>query len=138
MPRYCIFDHTADLGIQVFGKSASEVFQNGAYALFDLITDTDLVRLSLDRRVLATGKGWDELWVNYLRECLYLCNGEGLLLRDYAVVTINQEQVTVRMRGEAIDPLRHRIKMEIKAVTYHEATLRETPQGWMGKVIFDV
>jgi SHS2 domain-containing protein len=138
MPRYSVFNHTADLGIQVFGKTASEVFQNGAYAIFDLITDTELVRLSLDRRVLATGKGWDELWVNYLRECLYLFNGEGLLLRDYAVVAINEEQVTVRMQGEAIDPLRHRIKMEIKAVTYHEATLCETPQGWMGKVIFDV
>ena len=138
MQRYSVFSHTADLGIHVFGKTAPEVFQNGAYALFDLITDTEFVRLSLERSVLATGKSWDELWVNYLRECLYLFNGEGLLLRDYAILTIDEEQVTVRMRGEAFDPLRHRIKKEIKAVTYHEATLRETPQGWTGKVIFDV
>jgi SHS2 domain-containing protein len=138
MQRYRVFNHTADLGIHVFGKTASEVFQNGAYALFDLITDTELVRPSLERSVLATGKSWDELWVNYLRECLYLFNGEGLLLRDYAILTIDEEQVTVRMRGEAFDPLRHRIKKEIKAVTYHEATLRETPQGWTGRVIFDV
>jgi SHS2 domain-containing protein len=28
--------------------------------------------------------------------------------------------------------------MEIKAVTYHQASIRRTEAGWMGRVVFDV
>jgi SHS2 domain-containing protein len=39
MKRYRVFDHTADLGIQVLGRTVEELFVNGAYALFDLMAD---------------------------------------------------------------------------------------------------
>jgi SHS2 domain-containing protein len=138
MNRYRLFDHTADLGVQVFGTTVRELFKNGAYALFDLMAELDHVQLALERTVTATGSDWDDLWVNYLRECLYMFNGERLLFSNYDIVTIDQGQVSARMQGEAFNPVRHTIRQEIKAVTYHQASISETPRGWTGKIIFDI
>lgn len=138
MKRYRLFEHTADLGVQVFGATINELFVNGAFALFDLLADLDKVRQVVVRNVTVTGGDLSDLWVNYLRECLYLWNGEGLLLVNYTIVSIDQKQATATMGGEAFDPVRHRIRQEIKAVTYHQASVLETLQGWTGKVIFDV
>jgi len=42
------------------------------------------------------------------------------------------------LRGETYDPARHRIKQEIKAVTYHQAAVEKTAAGWRARVVFDV
>lgn len=136
--RYLVFDHTADLGIQIFGRTVEELFVNGAYALFDLIADLEQVQLKADRIITAAGTDRDEMWVNYLRECLYVFNGAGLLMRECVILSLDQSQVTARLRGETFDPARHQIKQEIKAVTYHQASVQTTAQGWEGKVILDV
>ena len=138
MHRYKMFDHTADLGIQVFGKTLEELFVNGAYALFDLIADLKAVRQEEVRNIAADGLDLNDLWVNYLRECLYLFHGEALLVSDCHIAAITHKHVTATLRGEFFDPARHEIRQELKAVTYHQATIQETPQGWRGKVIFDV
>ncbi|MDP2725627.1 MAG: archease [Syntrophales bacterium] len=138
MIRYRVFDHTADLGVQVFGRTVEELFINGAYALFYLIADLDQVQLTEERIITAAGTDRNELWVNYLRECLYVFNGDGLLMRECIILFLDQSHVTARLRGEFLDPSRQQIKQEIKGVTYYQAFVRKTKQGWIGKVICDV
>ena len=138
MIRYRVFDHTADLGVQVFGSTVEELFINGAYALFHLIADLDQVQLTEERIITAAGTDRNELWVNYLRECLYVFNGDGLLMRECVILSLDQSHVTARLRGEVLDPSRRQIKQEIKAVTYYQASVKKTKRGWTGKVICDV
>jgi SHS2 domain-containing protein len=138
MKRYRVLDHTADLGLQVFGRTVEELFVNGAYALFDLLVDLEQAKSTNERIITAAGADWHELWINYLRECLYLFNGAGLIVRECCILSLNQSLVTARLQGELFDPARHRIKQEIKAVTYHQASVQTTAQGWEGTVILDV
>ena len=138
MNRYTLFDHTADLGVEVFGATREALFVNGAFALFDLLTDLAQVEPLLERTVEATGVDGDDLWVNYLRECLYCFTGEGLLLSDYSLVSLEAGAVQVRMRGEKFDPAKHRLRQEIKAVTYHQAEVKKNASGWVGRVILDI
>jgi len=138
MDRYRVFDHTADLGVEIYGKTAKELFANAAFALFDIITDLNRVRAIEEKMITAEGEGWDDLLVNYLREVLYLFNGEGLLLKEYSIMEIDPRHLEGKVSGEVFDPSRHTINTEIKAVTYHQATVREAPDMWMGRVIFDV
>jgi len=44
MNRYRVFDHTADLGIEVYGATVNELFTSAAFAVFDMLTDLDGVR----------------------------------------------------------------------------------------------
>jgi len=138
MIRYHIFDHTADLGLEIYGADAGELFSNAAYAVSDTITDIHAVRMKERRSISVEGSDWDDLIVNFLREILYLVNGEGLLLRECSIAEIDRDHVLGDVHGEFFDPSRHHINLEIKAVTYHQASVSKTREGWKGRVIFDV
>jgi SHS2 domain-containing protein len=136
---YRIFDHTADLGVAVFAPTRADLYAGAAEALFDLLTDRAAVREVTVREVAVTGEGPEDLLVNFLREALFAWNGEGFLAKSCLVRVAGPRRIMALLRGEAFDPARHRIKQEIKAVTYHQAEVRQTPEGgWAARVVFDV
>lgn len=143
MIPYRQFYHTADLGIEVFGSTAGELFTNAAFAMFDIMTDISLVEKRETRKIKADGVDMDDLLVNFLREALYLFNGEHWLAREFTLHEFGLEvkrtnRLTAEAHGEPFDPARHLIQTELKAVTYHQLGIRKTPAGFATKVVFDV
>jgi len=138
MKKYELIDHTADIGIKVRGKSVGELFENAAYAMFDLIADLNRVKKREVLEVEIEGEGMDELLADWLRELLYKFNGERHLLKDFKIEEIDQKSLKARVRGEKLDLSRHSLKMEIKAVTYYGLEIKRTSEGWQAQVIFDV
>ena len=138
MHRYKLFDHTADLGVEVHGKTANELFANAAFAVFDILADLKHVSPIVERKIVVDGDGWEDLLVNYLREMLYMYNGEGLLLKEFSVLDIDPRHLEGKVAGEPFDPAKHTINTEIKAVTYHQAAVKEDQGMWTGRMIFDV
>ena len=112
--------------------------RRAAVALFDLLVDLSTVRAGITREIVVTGEDQADLLVNFLREALYLWNGEGFLIKTCSVREAAPQRLKALLRGECFDPVRHRIKQEIKAVTYHQASVCETEKGWIAKVVFDV
>ncbi|MBN1545298.1 MAG: archease [Syntrophaceae bacterium] len=133
-----LFDHTADLGVEVFGTTEAELFVNAALAVVALSTDPEKITSAEERHFTVEGADSADLFVNYLREVLYLINGEGFLTCEVNLVEIQPHYLSVTVRGERYDTRKHRINKEIKAVTYHQATVEKTATGWKGRVIFDV
>lgn len=163
MTRYEVFDHTADLGILFEGRDLADLFETAAFAVFDLMTELPAVEERRTHRFVVTGGDREDLLVNFLRELLYLFNGRGFLVRRCAVriddagepetrsrpapseaVSVGSEPVPPQWRleaeaaGEPFAPDRHRMKTEIKAVTYHGLEIRETTAGWWGRIVCDV
>jgi len=136
--NYILFDHTADLGLEVYGDDEGELFCNAAFALFDIMYDTEAVAVRVWRDMAVEGSDREDLLVNFLRELLYLCNGEGLLLKEFIMLRFGDHRLEGTVGGERYDPDRHRLHQEIKAVTYHQVRVEETGGGWKGRVIFDV
>ena len=135
---YRIFDHTADLGVEVSAATLEELYAAAAFALFDLLTDLSTVRAGIAKEIVVTGGDPADLLVNFLREILYLWNGEGFLIKTCSIREATPQRLKALLRGEAFDSGRHRMKAEIKAVTYHQASVSETEKGLVAKVIFDV
>ena len=138
LPLYTIFDHTADLGVEIYGKNEEELFCNAAFALFDIMTDISLVHVRGEWEVSAEGGDLEELLVNFLREILYMCNGEGLLLKEFVISEMNNFHVKGTAKGEPFVHDRHCMNIEIKAITYHRVEIKKPPGTWIGRVIFDV
>ncbi len=138
MKPYKTFDHTADLGLTVTGQSAEELYANAAVAVFDMITDLGRVKPRETRRIAVEGDSPEDLLINFLREILYLYNGERWLLREIRVTIIGDRGIDAEVFGEPLDLQKHEICKEIKAVTYHQASVRKLPGGWEARVIFDV
>jgi SHS2 domain-containing protein len=136
---YRIFDHTADLGVEVMGATLEELYAGAAFALFDLLTDLPAVRAGRSREIDVVGENSADLMVNFLREILYAWNGEGFLMKSCFVRQVTPKRLKAVLKGEGFDPARHRILKEIKAVTYHQSSVLETPEGgWVARVVFDV
>jgi len=135
---YRIFDHTADLGVEVTGATLEELYAGAALALFDLLTDLSSVRAGVAREIVVSGEDPADLLVNFLRETLYGWNGDGFLMKSCLIREVKPQRLKALLRGEPFDPARHRILKEIKAVTYHQASVEKTGDGWVARVIFDV
>jgi SHS2 domain-containing protein len=135
---YRLFDHTADLGVEIFGRTREDLFVHAALAIVGLTTDAKRIKPDLEKRFSVEGADQTDLFINYLREVLYLINGEGFLPREVTINEIHTRRLTATLRGEYFNTRKHRINKEIKAVTYHQASVEETEKGWKGRVIFDV
>lgn len=136
--HYRLFNHTADLGIDVFGETQADLFSHAALALFDLMVDAAGMQTTQCREMVIEGADWTDLFVNFLREILYLYNGEGLVLTACRIAQIDEKHLTAEIRCGRYDARTHRVKTEIKAVTYHQAAVVETVKGWQGRIVFDV
>ncbi|MFA5181294.1 MAG: archease [Syntrophales bacterium] len=149
---YRILDHTADIGIEVHGTTLAVLFSQAAFALVDLLTDRAALTGEADKIIRVEGADLEDLWVNYLREVLYLFNGDNFLIKEIMqingilpAITIEESEyksagvsLEAHFSGEIYNPCRHTIKTEIKAVTYHRAEVKQTPAGWQGVFIVDV
>jgi SHS2 domain-containing protein len=138
MKAYRTFNHTADLGLAITGTSREDLFANAALAVFDIITDLSLVEPREARRIVVEGDSPEDLLINFLREILYLYNGKHWLMKEIRMTRFGDTALEAEAMGEPLDGRKHEICKEIKAVTYHQAEVRRTPEGWSAKVIFDV
>ncbi len=136
--NYTLIDHTADYGIEVFGKDIKSLFENAGIALFDLISDTELLEAKNEFRIQVSGLDFPDLMVNWLREILYFWTGMEMLGKDIELIEITEFDLTALVRLDNFDKERHFINHEIKAVTYHGIDVRSIPGGWKATVILDV
>jgi SHS2 domain-containing protein len=135
---YIVFDHTADLGLEIYGADAAELFENAVRAVFDMMIDCATVDRVETRHFAVEGSDWEDLLVNFLREMLFWFNGEGFVPGACVISEIDDHHAAGHVAGEPFNPEKHPVSMEIKAVTYHGIAVRRTGHGWEGRVIFDV
>jgi SHS2 domain-containing protein len=68
---------------------------------------------------------------------LFTFNVQRRLLSKFDV-KISAVGLSATAWGEKIDPNRHEINLEIKAVTWHGLKVIQTPDGWLAEVIVDI
>jgi SHS2 domain-containing protein len=145
MPNYKFFEHTADIGIEISGRTRKELFANAASALFDVLIENNDSKSKTAKRVqgrqkIVTVEGADveDLFINFLRELLYLFNGEKFITVRCEIIRFSNKELQARLTGEAFNDKKHLIKAEIKAVTYSGLSVEKQKSGWRARVIFDV
>ncbi len=106
--------------------------------MFSLVADREGVKKKVVRRVRAAGDGVEELLVNWLSELNFLHQVHRELYAEVVVDEVCGASASGRALGERLDPGRHRLRGEIKGVTYHGLEVTRGPEGWTAKVLFDV
>ena len=135
MTRFEEFDHTADVGIRAYGGTLDELFANAAAGMFSLVTDLETVRPVGEYAVKVSSRDVESLLVDFLSELLFVHETQKLLFSEFDAKVANLG-VDARVRGEPIDRARHTLRMNVKAVTYHE--IRVDPAAGVAQVIFDI
>jgi SHS2 domain-containing protein len=138
MKRFEILDHTADIGLIVYGNNLKALFENAGEAFFHLITDLRKVRRRVERRIHIGGESLDRLMVDWLNELLYLHDVENLLFKGFNVEAVGEDGLMAVVKGEPFQQKIHVIKTGVKAVTYHRIEVRQEKGGWRAQVILDL
>ena len=135
MERYVLIDHTADMMIRAFGSTLEECFGNAAYALFDQTVDLSNVGTSESVDIRVSGIDDEDRLFSFLSEMLFIEDADNLILREFDV-RFEGDDVVCTAKGDRLDRSKHRVKSEVKAVTYHMMQIdRDTPSV---TVLFDV
>jgi SHS2 domain-containing protein len=135
---YRFIDHTADFGLEIFGRNPGDLFKQAAMALTDLLTDPSLLKERQRRTLEIEGSDWEDLLINWLRELLYLYNGKDQFVAGVELIAIEPTGLRAEVATEAYRRGCHEIRNEIKAVTYHQLEVKADDDGWRARVIFDV
>lgn len=135
-------DHTGDIGIRVTAETMPQLFERAAVGTFHVLTDLSAVRATEETSISVTGRDREALMVRWLSELNYRHTVEDRLYCDFAVDSIAETEegltLTAMIRGEPIDPKRHTVYTEIKAVTFHGLKVEDIDDGWSVQVIFDM
>jgi len=137
-PMFSLFEHTADMGIRAEAPDLATLFAEAARGLSSiLVSDLQQIRPQVEVHVSLSADRHDDLLHDWLAELLFIFDTRHLLLSEFDV-RLDGTNLDAVARGEPIDPQRHPLGMEIKAVTYHGLKLEPTHAGWMAEVIVDL
>jgi SHS2 domain-containing protein len=135
---YEIFPHTADLGLRVKAATHAGVYTEAASGLMSMIVaNLESVRPVTTKTIEVVEDEADLMLFDWLNELLYLVHAERLLLSEFDV-TVADGKLNAKCSGEPIDPERHQLDHDVKAITYHELKVRITNDGWLAEVIVDI
>ncbi len=135
---YETFEHTADLGLRIRADDLKGLFEEAAEALFSVIVaNLDDVAPARQASFQLEADRLDELLRDWLAELLFAFHAEHMLFSRFDV-TIEDTRLTATAQGEPIDPDRHELGSEVKAITYHELKVEHDHFGYLAEVIVDV
>ena len=133
-----IIDHTADVGIVAYGADVEELFSNAALALFSLITEPESIKGKLHFDLTVNSEDRDSLLVEWLNELIYLFDVEHILFNRFDIESLTRNQLKATCYGETFDPIKHKVKVGVKAATYHMLKLDKNGGGYKAQIIFDI
>ncbi len=138
MKKYEQTDHTADIGLMIFGNSLPDLFVNAGYALCDTLTDISKVSPTTKQTFLLQRETTEELLVEWMGNLLYTFETEDLLFSRFNIISINKNSLSAEAEGEFFNSAVHTIKNEVKAVTYHKLKIEEKSGLWQAEVVLDI
>ncbi len=135
-----IIDHTADIGIRVRAADWHGLLRSAAWGMLACIGDLKRLDGAAEERIsvrLEAGTRTD-LLRDWLAEILYYVER-----RRWTVVAIPELRADGRrldaiVAFAAYDPESSTLRRELKAVTYHDLRVEQSPGGLTGAVIFDI
>jgi SHS2 domain-containing protein len=133
-----VIDHTADVGIIVYGTDVKELFANAALALFSLITEPESIQEKSHLNLRVSSDERDSLLVEWLNELIYFFDAKHILFNRFDIQTLTQNELKATCYGADFDPMKHKIKIGIKAATYHMLRLDKNNDGYKAQIILDI
>ena len=138
MKKYEQIPHTADIAIRAYGADLKELFMNAAYGMFDIIADLDGLKKSITVNVKIEAASPEELLVSWLDELLYNFYTKEIIFYDFEMDSIGDGKLSAKAHGRYVSQNRNRLKTEIKAVTFHDLSIKKDKDGLSVDIVFDV
>ncbi len=136
---YRDIEHTADVGVEVEGASAEEALARLVLAQSSLMTGGEAVEVEREERVRVPAGERVAMALALLRELLFRFATVHVVAGTCEVLSLEPSSgAEVSIGVGRFDPVRHREGLDLKAVTWHQASFAPAGAGWRARVVFDV
>jgi len=126
--------HTADWELQVWAPDLPALLEQAARGMYALSGLRLQPGPPQTRRLELHALDAESLLVRFLTELLWLGQQEGLGVDSFQLALDPDWTLRAELTGALILSL----DKDIKAVTYHNLAVRQTPQGLEVEIVFDV
>ncbi|MCK4428357.1 MAG: archease [candidate division Zixibacteria bacterium] len=130
----------ADAAFEAEGESLEELFEACAQATFEVMAETKTVEPRNSEEIQLRSDDLEELLFNWLAELIYLKDLKTTVFSKYEIKIEKPDgyKLHASVWGEPIDAEKHKVKVDVKAVTYHLLEVKKTDDKWTAKVILDI
>lgn len=133
----------ADSAFEASGDSPTELFLAAGQAVIETMANPATVSARWERVIERTDPELADLLFDWLSDMVFLKDAEGVVFREAtAVVTEDRPHGGWRLlgtlTGEPIDPGRHELHNDVKAVTKHLYEVRQQDGRWIARVVLDI
>ena len=135
---FIILEHPADLGIKACGTTLAQAFEHVAYGLISLILDSNSIRQVKSRKVSVAAGNYQQLLVRWLNEILFLYDGERFAPVEFEIQELSAYRIFAQVRGADFNSEIYQTRLDVKAVTYHQLLINQTPGGYSLQVFLDI
>ena len=133
---------TADVAFEAWGGSQEEMFISSAAALLRTMSEApELVARRQELTIRLENEELDLMLFSFLQELIFYKDARRLLLHADRMQIEEREGsfiLNVAVSGEQIDAGRHRLLVDVKAVTLHCFQLQFKDNLWQAVVVLDV
>jgi SHS2 domain-containing protein len=143
-PRWRTIEHTADLAIEVEADSLDQLFVAGALGLTGVLQGSESGSAEAGpgshierRRLVLEAPDLEALFVDWLRELLYIQITEGLLFSEAEIESLGETRMVVRAAFQS-PTSKEQVQRELKGVTYHDLEVTKRDSGWFARIVFDL
>jgi SHS2 domain-containing protein len=138
-PAFELFDHTADMGIRVRAATRDKLLWPAAAGLYAAIGElkpagSPPAPFNFDQR----GQDDAVLLRDFLTELLILVEREHKMLVSMTSVSFDEGRLAVTGQAANVDMGRTEYCREVKAITYHNLSIREVEGGFEANLIVDI
>jgi SHS2 domain-containing protein len=132
-----VVDHTGDVAIRLRAPDLAGLIDAGIRALRGLLLEGEPEpgAVELCAEIRASGVDREDLVVQALQEVLHAIQEDGIDPLEVRVAVQDDTEAELRLRGVRAPDAR---RLEIKAVTYHDVSVRETEEGLETTLVLDV
>jgi SHS2 domain-containing protein len=132
--KYEEIEHTADWALKVRGADLPTLFSNAALGMMDLAGVQMGKHTGETRAVELQAIDSEILLVDWLHELVVAMELEQMAFREIELEITDGRRLVGTVQAVPVAT----IEKPIKAVTYNELVIKETPQGLEATIVFDV
>lgn len=132
----------ADIAFDASAATLEEIFKEAGRATIEVMAeDLSAIRPGQTVEVKLHQTSEEMLLFDFLNELIFYKDAKRLLLLPDQIIinrTGGECDLQATLKGEEIDPARHRLATDVKAVTMLRFSLEPVAAGWRCTVVLDV
>lgn len=133
---------TADVAYEVYGKSMAELFANAAEAVTQTMADTASVAPRQKSKFKNQNSKIEGLLLDFLNKLVFLKDSKQMLFSRYDIsvkkLNAKRYQLNADLWGEKIDPAKHKLRCDVKAVTRYQLRIQKVKNQYLATIVLDI